>query len=336
MILSLSVQMLLLPYLTWYFCTIASPQWNGINRQAPNLIFIDLDLSRFGLTSKKGIARTPMEAQSLLDRALRKTLRNIREKLDNVEPTVIWSGNGYHIYLPTDAFVLEDEDIFTSFENPSMKFLRFAEPYLTINKADTCHGNSLSFRNCMLRIPGSHNYKRVLRNNGKADNSSEVKIIRRWNGYRPAINWLLRNFRRYLIHERINDAFKDKRLKRKRSSYCDPTSLTTATSHSIHWVDSLLETQIEDHRKYALWRILAPYLISIRKLSYDQAYNIMRDWLHRCSEIRQMNFNIDHTIKDKLKGTIKVGYFPISLNDLKEESPELYSIIQNRIRNAKQ
>jgi hypothetical protein len=80
--------------------------------------------------------------------------------------------------------VLESVSAFASFENPSMKFLRFAEPYLTNNKADASHSNSLSFKNYMLRVPGSHNYKCVLRNKGIADSSTEVKIIQSWHGYR--------------------------------------------------------------------------------------------------------------------------------------------------------
>jgi hypothetical protein len=73
--------------------------------------------------------------------------------------------------------------------------------------------------------------------------------------------------------EKINDTFKDATLKRKRASYCYPTNhtTTTTTSHSIRWIDSLLETPIEDHRKYAVWRILAPYLIDVRKLFYEEA-----------------------------------------------------------------
>jgi hypothetical protein len=104
-------------------------------------------------------------------------LGNIRKKLDNADATILWSGNGYHIIQPIEAFVLESESAFAPFENPSMKFLRFAEPYLSNNKADFSHGNSLSFRNCMLQIPGSHNSKCVLRNNGFADSSTEVKIM---------------------------------------------------------------------------------------------------------------------------------------------------------------
>jgi hypothetical protein len=271
-------------------------QWHGVNRQAPNFIFIDLDLSRFN-------------CKETLDRVLGKTLKNIKDQFKGAYPTVIWSGNGYHIYLPIEAFVLESEVVFNKFENPSMKFLRFAEPYLSNNKADSCHGNSLSFKNCTLRIPGSYNYECVLRNNGIADSSTEVKIIQRWNGYRPAINWLLRDFRRYLIQEKIDDTSK---FKKRRSA-----SHTTSTP-SIAWIESLLQTSIEDSRKFVMWRILAPYLINIKKLSYDEAFTVMKDWLRECGNMIPLDFNANNRIKDNLKSAMKVGYLPISLNNLKE------------------
>jgi hypothetical protein len=103
-------------------------EWNGINRQAPNFIFIDPDLSRFN-------------CMETVDRVVEKTLKNMKDKLKGAYPTVIWTGNGYHIYLPLEAFMLESVSVFASFENPSMKFLRFAEPYLTNNKADPSHSN---------------------------------------------------------------------------------------------------------------------------------------------------------------------------------------------------
>jgi hypothetical protein len=310
-------------------------QWNGINRQAPNFIFIDLDLSRFAQSQKRVLHASLWKLTPPWKLTpLRKTLKNIREKLDNAEPSVIWSGNGYHLYLPTKALVLESESVFAFFENPSMKFLRFAEAYLTNNKGDSCHGNSLSFRNCMLRIPGSHNSKCVLRYDGIANSSTEVKIIQRWDGKRPAINWLLRDFRRYLIQEKINDRFKDAKLKRKRSSYCYPTNHTTTTaSHSIRWIDSLLETPIEDHRKYAIWRIIAPYLINARKLSHEEAFRIIRDWLNKCHQLKRLDFDLNQKIKYDL-GSVS-SYRPISFNNLKVDNPELYSLISNRIKNAK-
>jgi hypothetical protein len=57
--------------------------------------------------------------------ALTTTLKTIKEKLGS-RPTVLWTGNGYHMYQPVDAFVLEQEEIFSKFGQPSMKFLKFA------------------------------------------------------------------------------------------------------------------------------------------------------------------------------------------------------------------
>jgi hypothetical protein len=84
--------------------------FSGINRQAPYFIFIDLDRSGF---------KTP-EAHHL---ALSMTLKNIEEKLDGGRPTVVWSGNGFHIYQPVEAIVLEQEEVFSKFDQPSRKFL---------------------------------------------------------------------------------------------------------------------------------------------------------------------------------------------------------------------
>jgi Primase X len=39
------------------------------------------------------------------------------------------------------------------------------------------------------------------------------------------------------------------------------------------WIEKLLQTPIDDYRKNAVSLILVPYLINIRKLSYDDALN---------------------------------------------------------------
>ncbi|PWU81184.1 MAG: hypothetical protein DLM72_08305 [Candidatus Nitrosopolaris wilkensis] len=150
--------------------------------QAPDFLFTDLDLCQF----------SSIEA---LNRALNKVLRNIKTVFhdDNIQPTVQWSGNGYHIYLPIEALVLEQESVFYDLvgNQAGRKFLQFAEQFLSNKKADSCHTKGLSFKNCILRIPGSINSK----------NGATVRIIQEWNGVRPAINWLLRDYRRYLIQQ---------------------------------------------------------------------------------------------------------------------------------------
>jgi hypothetical protein len=79
----------------WLDCRISAypsyTEYKGINRQAPNSIFIDLDRSTFKTDKAHNIA-------------LSKTLENIRQKLGG-NPIVLWSGNGYYVYLPVQAFV---------------------------------------------------------------------------------------------------------------------------------------------------------------------------------------------------------------------------------------
>jgi hypothetical protein len=193
----------------WLDCKInAYPkyvEWEGINRQAPNFIFIDLDEGRF-------------KSRKSLDRVLDKTLKNINEKFNDtsVYPTVIWSGHGYHIYLPVDAFRLEDESEFARFGYPSRKFLQFAEYYLSDNKADPCHTKGLSFKNCMIRIPSSFNSKKNgIKEEEKEEEEEEVKIIQRWNGFRPSIKPLLYRFDLYLLVSKSNELHKKKTKQQK-------------------------------------------------------------------------------------------------------------------------
>ena len=53
----------------------------------------------------------------------------------------------------------------------------------------------ISFKNCMLRIPGSINSK----------NGQQVRILQKWDGKRPYINWILKDFQRYLIQKKIGE-----------------------------------------------------------------------------------------------------------------------------------
>lgn len=65
---------------------------------------IDLDLNNF-------------KSEIAINKALKSTLDHIYGLL-KVRPTVLWTGNGYHIYLPIKAFVLEEEQVFANFSSP--------------------------------------------------------------------------------------------------------------------------------------------------------------------------------------------------------------------------
>jgi hypothetical protein len=165
-------------------CLAAYPYTGNKDPQIIDFVMIDLDLNNFKFSRKK------------LDRALNKIL--LKLKKDLVDPTVIWSGNGYHILVPIDPLesTLEDLPEFSKFKDPSKNVLRFLEKHLSVGKSDSVHNMTVSFGNCMLRIPTSINSKH---NNDNADN--HVRVIKEWNNQRLHIKSLLGDFLAYLLDE---------------------------------------------------------------------------------------------------------------------------------------
>ena len=89
-------------------------------------------------------------------------------------------------------------------------------------------------------------------------------------------------------------------------------------NHKTRWIETLLQ---------ALWRIVAPYLINVRRLSHEDALSIMREWLNKCDKLRQLDFGVNSRIRPNLNAAARVGYLPISFSDLKTENRELANII---------
>lgn len=54
---------------------------------------------------------------------------------------------------------------------------------------------------------------------------------------------------------------------------------------SISWIEKLLQAPIHDHRKFVIWRILAPYLINVRRLSDKESFDTIGQWLFKCNEL---------------------------------------------------
>ena len=146
-----------------------------------------------------------------------------------------------------------------------------------------------------------------------------VKIIQRWDGQRPAIKYLLRDFRRWLIDEKLEQL--------RLSKYSKKAHAHATNSTKIWWIEKLLQSPIDDHRKFVMWRILAPYLINIRKCSADEASGTLKNWLDRCSQLRRLDFNPNYMIKYNINTAKRNGYLPISLEKLKTENAHLYNVL---------
>jgi len=285
----------------------AYTEYKGINLTAPSFIMIDLDLKDFELSIEK------------LDIILNKTLTKINDVYHGAHPTVLWTGNGYHIYQPVHGFILEEIDRFASFIDPFKKdltsrFMQFAENFFTDKKGDSQHRPSI--KSCLLRIPGTINSKC----------NQEVKIAQRWDGIRPPINYLLRDYRTWLVSEKISEKVENKSSRNYRKSYSN-TCIDYNGTGTIQWIEKLLQTSLADHRKYAIWRILIPYLYNIKNLSDNDVVNILQNWLSKCNVMRTLDFNMQYLIKQNIRNRRKYRYLPISFHNLKSENQGLYNTI---------
>jgi hypothetical protein len=301
------------------------PTVRGINSQVPNFFMSDLDRKNF----KTGKS---------LQECLQHTLKNFKDKLRGANPTVLWSGGGYHILQPLDAdVILEMESIFSELHEPSRNLMRYAEKLMTDNKADPVHSSTVSFNNCMIRIPGSYNTKYIQFDKGEIVNilpQSEVKIVQRWDGYKPNIKWLLRDYWMYLIQAKNNEVLANLRKDQKRlcsqwRKGIEPSQQQQQKQQTrqFSWIELLYRKPIRDFRKYCIWRIFVPYFINIRRLSELETENLVSNWLDRCNIVERLNFDARRKIRYAL-GTVK-NFLPIGQDQLRMEyDGRLYSLLK--------
>jgi len=102
-------------------------------------------------------------------------------------------------------------------------------------------------------------------------------------------------------------------------------------NHKIRYIEALLQIPIPDHRKYALWLIVAPYLVNVRKLSYQGAVSIITEWLDKCDKLKPL-VGLNDKIKPNLAAAARIGYLPISFSDLKTANRQLADLISCQIK----
>ena len=311
-------------------------EFQGINRQPPNFIFIYIDTSTF-------------KTERAFNMAINKTCRNIKQMFSGAAiPTIVLTGNGVHFYQPVKlvhnkAYVLEEIDIFSEFvdhtdknKDLSTRFMRFAEEFFTGSKYDPAHRPSI--RSCLVRVPYTLNSKCIGPETSEYIKDPEVRIIQRWDGQRPAINYILRDFRRWLIDDKIKEKLelqsrqKDLRRLRNKRSYGYYNNYNNSNSSSAYYnrLEKLLQTPIPDHRKFVCYWLLSRYLINIRHLGYEQAYAAMKNWLCKCNEAGRLSpspIAFNTLIKNDIKDAQKSGKLPVGEKLLKEMNEELYKIL---------
>ena len=143
---------------------------------------------------------------------------------------------------------------FKKFEQPSRRFMQFEEQLLTDNKGDQNHYRTVTFRNCMLRIPGSLNPKWVQFNDkgeiiGDIPPEAEVRIIQLWDGNTPSIIPLLKQYYIWLQDAIIMNVHRRRKAEQKSRQQGDKKTIT--------WIEKLLDKPLDNFRKYCISRIFA-------------------------------------------------------------------------------
>jgi hypothetical protein len=135
----------------------------------------------------------------------------------------------------------------------------------------------------------------------------------------------LGSFHAHLVDQRIRELqTESKVLKVKYQIRKKKNDNNTFSITAIPWIELLLATPIEDYRKNAISLILIPYLINVKKLPYDDAFNIIEQWVNKCYSIKRLDSNFNYLIKYALENSIKKGYLPMKFETLKQKNRALY------------
>jgi hypothetical protein len=249
-----------------------------INRTgiAPTVLMVDIDREHFTTTEEFELVTA-------------KTYTNF-EKILGSRPTQLWSGGGRHFLTSQSAPVLEKIDEFSKFDEPSRKFLEYEERLLSDNKADQSHWRSVSFNNCMLRIPNSLNYSCCIKSDdGRIINipyDARVRIEKYWDGNTPIVGrLLLKQYYNYLQFAAIRDIREQRQRRRMYGRARECTNI-----HDYDYIEKLFNKPLDDFRKFCIWKIFVPYFINVKRLPRLEAFNRTKSWLDRCNSISRLNF----------------------------------------------
>ena len=231
----------------------------GLEQRNPNCILLDLD-------------------NADIEKGLASTLRIIDQKLGGT-PSVYHTGRGYHILQPIKcpAPLETIPELMELDTEPSNKFLQFAKRYLSNGKADDKHNPAL--KSSLTRIPNSTNSK----------NGNRVTIIQEWDGYMPYYRQLYDVFYDELKRKKQKEERRIERYKKNNNNHSYHTIGTAVLIPQCYlYVEKLLKTPLEDDRKLAVGIILSRYLINVKKLECEQAYEIIWQWLDKCANLRRL------------------------------------------------
>lgn len=208
--------------------------------------------------------------------------------------------------------------------------MRYAEMLMTNDMADPVHNGTVSFGNCMIRIPNSYNSKYLQKP------QSNVRIVQLSNDYKPNIRYLLEGLWEHLIQLRNDEIMQ--RAERARFEINNPYDVTPSKFQCLlgwdwSWVERLLQKPLCDFRKYCITFVLVPYFLNIKRLSDLDTFDKIMIWLDKCKSIHRLDFNAKSRIKYDIKSVRKLQskrrFIKPSLTKLKAGNGPLYERLKS-------
>jgi ABC-type siderophore export system fused ATPase/permease subunit len=106
---------------------------------------------------------------------------------------------------------------------------------------------------------------------------------------------------------------------------------------NYEWIDTkILPNPFEDYRKIIINLILAPYLIVIKKFSFEYSFEIINEWLEKCNLLRKLDFNTRSLINTTLSTAYKKQIPPMRIITLKTNYQDLYFLLEQKGKKKKQ
>jgi hypothetical protein len=284
---------------------------------APSILFIDIDKS----------GRSEAELAIILE----ETLAKIKEELE-INPLVLWTGNGYHIYIGIKVHPLFNQvQLMNQCEalgtDPNKELLRFAGGYFTEGRSDPERDRGISQKSALLRIPYTLNSKCL-----EDGRDPVVKVIQKHSDFPAQMTEnLLLDFK---LH--ITKMWKDKYVVAQPNlidnedgegedkddwdeDSWDEDDGIEEYHGQIKWIETILQTPVSKNRYTYLFHIIGPYLRHTLQLSKNEARQNMLKWLQLCNQKSKVT-NVQGKLAGALSGPAK--WAPWKLETLRRKNIE--------------
>ena len=186
-------------------------------------------------------------------------------------------------------------------------------------------------------MPNSINGKCLDNREKRLSNNVKVRTIQKWNGIRtPLTREFLEDFRTYLeqkITDQENNNYNYNYNYKKKNNNQNHYN----NDNRIEWIETeVLSNPFSDYRKLTVGLILVPYLVVIKKLTYEESYKIINEWLMKCDSVRKLDFDPKYLINNSIKTSTKKLIPPISIYKLETNYPNFYFLIVQKKRNEEE